>query len=68
MGVDELEELKKKVNEIHKALLGDYDNEGIISRLTKLEERSRVTSKFLSGIAVTVATLIVTAVWQVIVK
>ena len=62
MSADELEELKKKVNEIHKALLGDYDSAGIISRLTKLEDRAKTQNKVLITIVTAVLTLIVNSI------
>lgn len=62
MGIDELEELKRKIGEIHKALLGDFENQGIVSRLRKLEDRSSSINKGLAVIATALVGLIINSI------
>lgn len=46
MSQDEMDELKRQISEIHKALLGDFENQGIVSRLRKLEDRAANFNRF----------------------
>lgn len=62
MSADELEELRRQVDEIHKALLGDFENAGIVSRLRKLEDRASIHNKVMIAIGTAVLTLIVNAI------
>jgi len=62
MSEDTYDELKKQISEIHKALLGDFDNQGIITRLRKLEERAGTHNKIMIAIGTAVLSLIVNAV------
>lgn len=62
MSADEMEELKKQIDEIHHALLGDFENQGIVSRLRKLEDRANTINKVLIAIGTAVLGLIVNTI------
>ena len=68
MSADELDELRKKVDEIHKALLGDFECQGLFSRMRKLEDRSAFVNKMLLGIGLSTASLIINTFWTLLVK
>ncbi len=57
----DLNELKKKVDEIHIALLGTFDSQGVISRLRLLEDRANIINKIMIAIATAVLALVVNA-------
>lgn len=68
MATEEMEELKKKISEIHSVILGDFNKAGIISRLTKLEERAANFNKTLIIIGTGVGGLIVNLITNLISK
>lgn len=53
------EQLKKQIDEIHRCLVGDYENQGLVSRLKKLEDRSNGINKALAVVATALVGLIV---------
>lgn len=62
MAEDELDELRRKVGEIHAALLGTYDCQGLVSRLRTLENRAATVNKIMVAIGTAVLALMVNAI------
>lgn len=62
MAEEELEELRRKVGEIHAALIGTYDCQGLVSRLRTLENRASIVNKVMVAIGTAVLALLVNAV------
>ncbi len=62
MSTDEFAELRKQVQDIHNALLGSFENEGIVSRINKLESKVATFQKAILGAGVAIGGLLLDAV------
>jgi tetrahydromethanopterin S-methyltransferase subunit G len=57
MSADEMDELKNKVDEIHKALLGDFEKEGLVRRVDTLEKKQKFFINVIYGVIATLFTV-----------
>ena len=59
MSQDDIDVLKRQINDIHELLLGSYSQEGLISRLVELEKFKKSTENFLKIVIGVITALII---------
>jgi hypothetical protein len=52
MEPDELKDLKNKVDEIHTALIGDFNKEGLVNRVATIEKSHKTAMTWMKSIVV----------------
>lgn len=61
---DELRELKLKVDEIHKAIVGNIETEGILTRLSHVERTQASVTWWIRSIVVALMSVVVKLFWN----
>ena len=61
---DELRELKLKVDEIHKAIVGNIETEGILTRLSHVERTQATATWWIRSIIVALMGVVVKIFWN----
>ena len=61
---DELRELKLKVDEIHKAIVGNIETEGILTRLSHVERTQASATWWIRSIIVALMSVVVKLFWN----
>lgn len=61
---DELKELKLKVDEIHKAIVGNIETDGILTRLSHVERTQETAKWWIRTIVVALMGVVVKLFWN----
>jgi len=61
---DELRDLRIKVDEIHRALLGDFKTEGVLTRLSHVERTQETAKWWIRTIVVALMGVVVKLFWN----
>lgn len=61
---EELRELKLKVDEIHKAIVGNIETEGILTRLSHVERTQAASTWWIRSIIVALMSVVVKLFWN----